>query len=296
MELTLELHYASAADLLAHMVEHAEQGAMLLPLLDPPPELAQYAPVALEVVLGEARGAMRAEVLQVLSGNGIVVRLTETSQVSALTENAPIAVEPHPPEVRLSLPDLELDAEAEADAEAKAEAEAEAEESDAPASEKVSGVTAGTKPKVGAHIAGSSPVSWSFEQLQATWDQLTVAEKVRVARHGKRPARMMILKGLDKTLHVHVLHNPGVTPEEIAMMASMSSLDPTVLRRIAGDAQWTRHSAVARNLICNPKLTLPQITKLFKFLSRDELSRLARTGKVKQSVKQLIVKKLDLTR
>lgn len=285
MELTLQLCYTSAADLRAHLFENTERGALLLPMTDPPQDLEQYAPVSLDVVVGEDRCEMSAEVLQVLPGNGLVVRLTDVEEAAGLAASAPMAEPALPPEVRISLPELELNAAPEPDPDPDPDADPE----DAPD-------RGGTKPRVGPQIAGSSPVSWSFEQLVATWDQLTVAEKVRVARHGKRPARMMILKGLDKTLHVHVLNNSGVTPEEIAMMAGMSSLDPTVLRRIAGDAQWLRHTSVARNLVCNPKLNLPLVTKILKHVPPDELSRLARTGKVRQSVKQLIVKKLDRTR
>jgi hypothetical protein len=43
-------------------------------------------------------------------------------------------------------------------------------------------------------------------------------------------------------------------------------------------------------------MNLPQINKILQYVGRDELSRLARTGKVRQSVKQLIIKKLDRTR
>ncbi len=308
MELALQLRYSSAADLRGHLFEHAEQGALLLPLTDLPTDLVQYAPLALEVVVGEERCAMAAEVLQVLPGNGIVVRLTDVAEASAMVDSAPIADPVLAPEVRIYMPELaELTFvtgeqpmvmpsappggdPAEPSPEGGEQAEGAAEQVER------ENQRGGTKPKVGHHIAGSSPISWSHEQLVATWDQLTLAEKVRVARHGKRPARMMILKGLDKTLHIHVLNNNGVTPDEIAMMASMANLDPTVLRRIATDNQMLRHATTARNLICNPKLPLPLVTKLLKHVGRDDLSRLARTGKVRQNVKQLIIKMLDRTR
>jgi len=289
MELSLLLCYTSAADLRAHLFENTERGALLLPMIDPPPGVDLYSPVSLEVVVGKDRCDMSAEVLQVLPGNGLVVRLTDVQEATELVASAPIAEPALPPEVRISAPEPEPEPEVDAAQEADPNPEPDRDPQEGPD-------RGGTKPRIGPQIAGSSPVSWSFEQLVATWDQLTVAEKVRVARHGKRPARMLILKGLDKTLHVHVLNNAGVTPDEIAMMASMASLDPTVLRRIAGDAGWLRHTSVARNLICNPKLNLPLVTKILKYVPRDELSRLARTGKVRQSVKQLIVKKLDRTR
>lgn len=291
MGLTLQLLYHSAADLRAALFEHRERGALLLPMADPPEGVELYAPVALDVRAGDGNCAVQAEVLQVLAGNGIVVRLTDTAEAEALVESSPIADPGLPPVVLFSLPELDLGVAPEVADAVEPEPELEPEPEPDAVSER-----GGTKPKFGAKIAGSSPLSWSFEQLQATWDQLTVSEKVRVARHGKRPARMLILKGLDKTLHVHVLNNSGITPDEIAMMASMSSLEPSVLRRIAGDLQWLRHSTIARNLLCNPKMNLPQINKILQYVGRDELSRLARTGKVRQSVKQLIIKKLDRTR
>jgi hypothetical protein len=315
MKVALQLRYTSSADLRAHLFEHDERGALLLPLAELPDGLKQYAPLQLSVLLGEDRRVMEAEILHLLSGSGVVVRLVEVSQVAALVENALIADPAVPPEVTVipeAGPVTLLSAEAIARPnprareavrkpdvvpEADAVPEADVPDVDPTADGEVARDEAGRAvPRGGPVIPGSTPAAWSFEQLQAGWDGLTMAEKVRVARHGKRPARMMVLKGLDKTLHIHVLNNPTVTPDEVAMMASMASLEPTVLRRIAMSAEHLRHTNVARALITNPKLPLPLVTKLLKHLPRDELSRLTKTGKVRASVKQAIIKVLDRTR
>lgn len=339
MKVALQLQYSSSADLRAHLFEHAERGALLLPVPEMPGGLEQYAPLQLNVQLGAEQRVMQAEVLQLLPGAGIVVRLVEVTEVAELVESALIADPAVPPEVTVvpeagpvtmltaeviarpnprtadgaDAPDAAdtLDA---VDAPDMADAPGAVDAPDAPdvidAPDAVDapdaelaedgGVTrdeAGRPvPRGGAVIPGSTPAAWSFEQLQAGWDQLSVAEKVRVARHGKRPARMMILKGLDKTLHVHVLNNPTVTPDEIAMMAGMSSLEPTVLRRIAMSPEYVRNTNVVRALITNPKLALPLVDKLLKHLPRDELARLTKSGKVRASVKQAIIKMLDRTR
>ena len=103
----------------------------------------------------------------------------------------------------------------------------------------------------------------------------------------------MILKGHDKMLHNFLLQNPHITADEVGVMASTVSLDPTLLRRIASSPEWARHKVVARNLICHPKMTLPEVTKLSRTLSNDEIRRLTRTGKVRTSVKRVLIKMIE---
>jgi len=313
MKVALQLVYNSSADLRAHLFEHAERGALLLPLSDLPEGLKQYASLQLNVQLGEDRRVMQAEILQLLPGSGIVVRLVDVKQVAELVQSALIADPALPPEVTVvpeAGPVTLLTAEAISRPNPRAarvagtqgavdgaEAVDEAAPREEPADGGVTRDEAGRAvPRGGPTIPGSTPAAWSFEQLQAGWDQLTMAEKVRVARHGKRPARMMVLKGLDKTLHTHVLNNPTVTLDEVAMMAGMANLEPTVLRRIAMSPEHVRHTNVVRALITNPKLPLPLVSKLLKHLPRDELTRLTKTGKVRASVKQAIIKMLDRSR
>ena len=140
------------------------------------------------------------------------------------------------------------------------------------------------------------PLSWTIEKVQANWHELPLTDKIRLAKFGKRPVRGMIIRGQDKMMHAFVLTNPKQTPDEIAVMAGMASLDPTLLRRIASTREWLRHSAVARNLVCNPKMTVPEVKKLLNYVPIDELRRLARTGRVRAAVKRMIIRKLDSTR
>ncbi|MCK5798352.1 MAG: hypothetical protein KAI47_14270, partial [Deltaproteobacteria bacterium] len=140
---------------------------------------------------------------------------------------------------------------------------------------------------------GTTPVSWPIERLQAEWLSLTTPEKIRVARLGKRPARAMIMRMQDKILHAFLLRNPKMGIDEIATMAGMVQLDPTLLRQIAMTQEWIRHTGVARNLVAHPKLPIPLIKKIMPHLSVDELRRLTRSGRVRASVKRLLMKRVE---
>ncbi len=315
MGLRLRLTYASRADLRAHLKEHADQGALYVPLSDIPDGVRQYEPVTLDVEAEDTHCSIQAEVLHVLAGNGIALQLTDlgdaallaasvsdadaprvvTVEVAALARQPPahpidlgpeldseLARTPEPVETSASEPVDEAAEEEELEDQDEEEEDAEGEEAPSARRSAPAGVP-----------RGSSPVSWPIEQLLARWDELNQAEKVRVARHGTRPARMFVLRNVDKSLHVHVLNNPKVSMDEVASMAAMTNLDPSVLRRIATSSDWQRNATIAKALVCNPKVPLPLITRLIPRVPRDDLARLTRTGKVRSSVKEAIVKYLD---
>jgi hypothetical protein len=265
--LTLAIRYRSAGDLARELAQYRAQGALLLPLREPL-ELAQYAPLALEVAVGEEQAELEAEVVQVLPGVGLVVRLREPELAAALAGDAAPAQSARPPAVELVEPIGEPELGGGASADEKDEETAKA-------------------PTLG-------PVSWTLEKLQAEWASLTMAERVRVAKYGKRPARGYIARLLDSTLHTVLLSNPGITAEEIAVLAGTASIDSAVLKRIISTPEWLRSTSVVRALICHPKATLPQVSKLVDHLPERELRQLTRTGKVRAAVKRIIIKKLEL--
>ena len=120
-----------------------------------------------------------------------------------------------------------------------------------------------------------------------------MAERVRVARQGDRSARSLVLRQQDKTLHTVLLNNTKLTPNEVALMVSKSSLDPTLIKRIAATREWTSHRAVARALVCNPRLPLPQAIRLLRGLNENDLRQLSRSGTLRSGVRQELTKQLS---
>jgi hypothetical protein len=271
--LKLKASYDSAADLAAHLQEQVEQGALLLrdpQLADDAAGIQQFQEVVLTLRQGVEEVPLEAEVLQVIPSLGLAVRLKQPGAAFVLTHGEDPAPSPAPPVIAH-------------------DAVAAAGDKDA-AGEKDAVKPGSTKDL---RRRGSGPLSWPFEKLQMEWGNLAVHEKVRVAKYGKRPARGMILKGHDKMLHNFLLQNPHISADEVGVMASMVSLDPTLLRRIASSPEWTRHKVVARNLVCHPKLTLAEVSRLARTLSNEEMRRLTRTGKVRTSVKRVLIKLIE---
>lgn len=287
----LVLEYLSESDLACHLDEHERHGAMLVAFGVTAPPVTQYHRVPVLLLAGAADVDGEAEVLQVFPDGRWVIRLGDSAAARARVADAPLTEAPVPPVASCVADDWTP---ASAAVEPAADPAAPPPDLDAPDAdlpeEEPSGASGTSGP---AYRVSLGAASWSIEKLQAEWDGLPVAEKVRVARHGGRAARIHVLKGLDRTLHAHVLSNPKISPEEVAMMAAMPQLDPAALKRIATSSEWLRHTVVVRNLVTNPKMPLPLVLPLLRHLPLDELRRLGRSGQVRASLKQEIVKRID---
>jgi len=254
------VRYAATSDLRAQLEESEARGAILLPMPDPP-DLGPLEHVALILRSESVSIEVEAEVLQILAGAGLVVRVLDTSSTNIAELPKSIGAS-HPPEV------------AEDDGTTE-------------------GGTGEQEERRGAPVpAGSSALSWPVEKLQAEWDSLSTPERIRVARYGNRGARTIASRGRDKTLQIHLLSNPNISTEEVAAMAGSAGLDPAALRRIASNREWLRSAEITRNLICNPTLPLPEVERLLRPLSQDELARIYKSGRVRASVRQAIQKRL----
>jgi len=253
---TLSLAYRSAEDLAAHLEQLRTQNALLVPIAESDAKIQQYQTITLQIELPGGGGELEGEVLQVIPGLGIAVALKDPVAAYGLTFGATPASPAEPPQV--STPKLSEEAEG-----------------------------GGQAPRT------YGVLSWPIEKLQVEWKDLPLPERIRVARYGKRPARALVMRLQDPQLHNFLISNPHITADEVAVLAGMGNLDPVLLKRLASSPEWTRHKTVVRNLVCHPKATLPQITQLVDKLGSDELRRLTRTGKVRASVKRLIIKKLE---
>jgi hypothetical protein len=241
---------------------------MFLQLRELSGEVAQFQRLTLALQLPDGAVAVEAEVLQVMPGAGLAVRLPGAATARTLAGGAAARADAVPPSVTDG-------------------AAADEGPEEGPAEEERPAVTGPAVPR------GMGPASWPIEKLQVEWKNLSMPDRIAVARRGKRAARGLVLKHPDKKLHQFVLQNPELTPQEVAAMVGNPNLDPTMLRRIAGSPEWVRHAAVARALVCHPKMSLPQVTKLLRHLPQAELRRLTRTGRVRASVKRIIIKHVE---
>lgn len=263
----------------SHLRDALEKGVFFVPIEQTPdwPRLSSLE-VALDCEESSPEGVVplcfKGELLQILEGNGLVLRLLEPGVLrKVLEENGSFVLGDKGDESSVAGEDFNIDRYSELCVNVFDGAES-------------------TDEKEITKRSGITPLSWTIEELRSGWSNLTQAEKIRVARYGGRNVRRIIIKGAEKQLHGHVLSNPKITPEEVAAMAAEAALDPLVLKRIAGSSEWTQHKRVVKNLIKNPKLPLPKVRSLLSRLGHQDLRELRKSEKLRASVREILKKRL----
>lgn len=136
------------------------------------------------------------------------------------------------------------------------------------------------------------PKAPSEDEAPTAWDKLTKAQKVTFALHGTRDQRGMVLRDVDKSLHIHVLRHPRLEADEIVQIARMQSVSPDVLEAMANHREWSRRSEVAMTLIRNPKLSVLAAVKLLDKLSPSDQRVIAKDGNVRSSIQAAARKRI----
>ena len=288
MSLRIGLEFLSSESLITALADHASQGMVLLACSDIPVELKQFSTLRLLVTLGDRQQEIDAEVVQLIANMGIVVRCQGFPSLAILSDPTLAGPSRKP---RIDFPDFpDFQAQPEQEEEEQADETFAPEEDDDEEEEPPTGKRGGPQ-----HLdeRGMGPMNWPVEKLQAEWADLNKSEKIRVAKYGRRPARGLIIRSTDRQLHQYLLQNPRITADEIAAIAGIKSQDPALLRRIAGNTEWLRSTAVVRNLITNPRMSVNLLGKLIRHLPEAELRRLTRTGAVRAATKREIIRFLD---
>ncbi len=133
----------------------------------------------------------------------------------------------------------------------------------------------------GAREAGGKPGRGGVHSLagapeeRAPHDE-TTADRIQLALHGKRDERMRIIRGANRSLHRHVLQNPGVQLDEVTAFAKMSSVSPDLLAAIAERREWSGRPEIALALVRNPKTPVPLAIRMLNHIAPADLSRLAK--------------------
>lgn len=117
-------------------------------------------------------------------------------------------------------------------------------------------------------------------------------DRVQLALRGDRDQRFDILRGRNRSLHVYVLRNPGVTFDEICMIAKMPSVSPEVLTQIAERREWGHRPEVAFALCRNPTTPVPAALKLLEYVAANDLRVLAKDAGTREPIQRAARKKL----
>ena len=128
-----------------------------------------------------------------------------------------------------------------------------------------------------------------IDQIRA----MNTQQRMHLAAHGDRTARLILLKDPNKTIQTFVLQNPHVTIEEVRYLAGFRQASPDALQLIAGHREWSQNAGVVTALVRNPKTPLSSAVRLLDRLSETELRRLARSNDVPRGVQLAARKKVN---
>jgi hypothetical protein len=122
--------------------------------------------------------------------------------------------------------------------------------------------------------------------LQVRIQRMSTIEKQDLAMTGDRVARMLLMKDTNKAIHLYVLRNRQLSPDEVRIMASYRNINPDALQRIAQNQEWMRDLRIVAAIVSNPK-TPPQVaTRLVERLPAAEIRRLARSADAPRAVQK----------
>lgn len=115
---------------------------------------------------------------------------------------------------------------------------------------------------------------------------MSTSEKMRLAMHGERAARLLLLKDPNKTIQLWVIQNKRITIDEVLHLAGFRQANPEVLARIAENRDWTQNPSIVAALVANPKTPPTTAVRLLRLLGPAELRRIAKSQAVTRVVQQ----------
>lgn len=95
---------------------------------------------------------------------------------------------------------------------------------------------------------------------------LSVMERIKVAMHGTREQRALLVRDANRLVAAAVLSSPKLSEPEIEAFARATNVSDEVLRVIGTNRSWVKSNTVAAALVKNPKtppaISLPLVSRL----------------------------------
>ena len=121
---------------------------------------------------------------------------------------------------------------------------------------------------------------------------LAVPDRLRLAKQANRPVRNILIRDVEKRVHVSVLKNPKISDEEIFEYTAIPTLAPNALRWVASQPKYARRPEVRMNLITNPAMPKDTAVKLMSSLNAGQLMRIMRSPKAREAIQRVARRKL----
>ncbi|UCE86494.1 MAG: hypothetical protein JSU66_01795 [Deltaproteobacteria bacterium] len=115
-----------------------------------------------------------------------------------------------------------------------------------------------------------------FAQIQ----EMTVMQKVKLARMGNKEARGILVRDRNKVVASAAIRSPRINDNEVSQYAKMRNLSDEVVRIIAANREWTKSYAVKLALATNPRCPLSAAMKFLNHLQDRDLKSVMRSKDV----------------
>lgn len=128
--------------------------------------------------------------------------------------------------------------------------------------------------------SAEAPAVDSNSNIFALLQQLSVFQKVKLARLGNKEARGLLVRDRNKVVAVAAISSPKISDSEVVSFAQSRNVSDEVLRVIANNTNWTRNYKVKLALAANPKCPQPTAMKFVNFLQDADLRHLMKSKDV----------------
>jgi hypothetical protein len=133
------------------------------------------------------------------------------------------------------------------------------------------------------------------ESLFSAVQNMTVMQKIKLARVGGKEARSLLLRDRNRIVSSAVLGSPKLTETEVVTIAQNRSIGDDLLRIISNNREWTKNYQIKLALTMNPKTPAPQAIKFLNYLQDKDLRSLMKSRDVPSNVsthaRRLLTKK-----
>ena len=120
--------------------------------------------------------------------------------------------------------------------------------------------------------------------LYAIVQNMSVMQKIKLARVGGKEARSMLVKDRNRIVASSVLASPKLTETEVITFAQNRSMGDELLRIISNNREWTKNYQIKLALTMNPKTPVPQAIKFLNYLQDKDLRNLMKSKDVPSNV------------
>jgi len=124
------------------------------------------------------------------------------------------------------------------------------------------------------------------QSLQSLILDMTVVEKIKLARFGNSEARGLLVRDRNRIVATAAIRSPKLTENEIISYAKSRQLCDEVLRVISTAREWTRSYPVKLALVTNPKSPITAAIKFINYLTDRDLKTIMKSRDVPAPVSQ----------